>query len=92
MRSHKSCTEITGVVPVLSLALASKAFDLEIYMLVFLVFRAREEKKERKKEKAKQLQLRPQVNILHMISNEKKFLKYMRMKSMVKEKGVRGRS
>ena len=61
--------------PVLSLALASKAFDLEIYMLVFLVFRAREEKKERKKEKAKHLQLRPQVNILHMISNEKKIPK-----------------
>ena len=58
---------------VLSLALASKAFDLEIYILVFLVFRAREEKKKKEKaNKAKQLQLRPWVNILHMISNGKK--------------------
>ena len=89
MRSSKPCGEITGIVLVLSLALASKAFDLEICIFSVLGFQSQKEKAN----KARQLQLRPQVDILHMINNgKKKILKYMRMKSMVQEKGVRGRS
>ena len=89
MRSSKPCGEITGIVLVLSLALASKAFDSEICIFSVLGFQSQKEKAN----KARQLQLRPQVDILHMINNgKKKILKYMRMKSMVQEKGVRGRS
>ena len=68
MRSSKPCGEITGIVLVLSLALASKAFDSEICIFSVLGFQSQKEKAN----KARQLQLRPQVDILHMINNGKK--------------------